>query len=131
MIALDTNVLIRYFIQDDPAQSRKARQFIEENVLKGKNFFIPGIVVCELVWVLSSAYNVMKSEIVDLLEKVAHVKHFNFEDREVLCSSIDGYKSGRGDFSDYYLKEISKRQGSDRVMTFDKVLLKESYFKAP
>ncbi len=68
MKGLDTNILVRYFVQDDQAQTEKATQFIEKTVTEGENF--NNIVLYELVWVLESAYGYSKAEIADLLEKV-------------------------------------------------------------
>lgn len=69
MTGLDTNVLVRYLTQDDPAQSAKAVQAIESAVERNETLFITGIVVCELVWVLEGAYGYSRTDIADALEK--------------------------------------------------------------
>jgi len=63
MIGLDTNILIRYLTQDDPEQSKKATREIEKRLNAGDEFFIADIVLCELVWVLESAYGYDRQEI--------------------------------------------------------------------
>lgn len=55
MIGIDTNVLVRHLVQDDPAQSRAASQVITERCTRDEPGFINRIVLCELVWVLESA----------------------------------------------------------------------------
>lgn len=57
MIALDTNVLVRYLVEDDPKQSAAAARAIERATARGEEIFIGQIVLCELVWVLSHAYD--------------------------------------------------------------------------
>ena len=52
MIGLDTNVLVRYLIQDDPAQALLATKLIEENCSKHSPGRLSLVVLCELVWVL-------------------------------------------------------------------------------
>ena len=79
MKGLDTNILVRYFVQDDPVQGEKATQFIEKTVAEGETCFINNIVLCELVWVLESAYDYSKEEIADLIEKILRTSMFNFE----------------------------------------------------
>ena len=64
MIGLDTNILVRYLTQDDPGQSRKANAEIEKGLAEGHMFFIADIVLCELVWVLETAYGYDRREIV-------------------------------------------------------------------
>ena len=52
MIALDTNVLLRFLVADDAAQNRRAAEFIE-TVLENKGtLYISDIVLVETVWVL-------------------------------------------------------------------------------
>ena len=50
MIGLDTNVQVRYLVQDDPGQSRKATQVIAKRCTRDDSGFINRIVLCELVW---------------------------------------------------------------------------------
>ena len=82
MLGLDTNIIIRYFIQDDPVQGEKAAQFVEKTVGEGETCFINNIVLYELVWVLESAYRYTKEEIADLLEKLLKTSMFNFESKD-------------------------------------------------
>ena len=70
MIGLDTNVLVRYLVQDDPGQSRKATQVIAKRCTRDDPGFVNRIVLCELVWVLESAYGYSKDTIVAVLEKL-------------------------------------------------------------
>ena len=72
MMGLDTNVLVRYLTQDDPEQSRIATREIETDNL---SFFITSMGMCELVWVLETAYNYDRSTISDTLKK--YFKHVN------------------------------------------------------
>src|SRR4029450_8321439 len=67
MKALDTNVLVRFLTQDDPQQSRRANQYIERVVERGESCLINLIVLCEMVWVLESAYRYPKAAIVALV----------------------------------------------------------------
>ncbi|MHB8764461.1 MAG: PIN domain-containing protein [Deferrisomatales bacterium] len=62
MKGLDTNVLVRYLVQDDPAQSKQADDIVEGAAAAGEKLFLGAIVLCELVWVLESAYGVGRGE---------------------------------------------------------------------
>ena len=70
MKALDTNVLVRYLVQDDPGQGRKAAAYIERAAEAGDEILISNIVLCETVWVLDTAYGYDKSEIEDDIDKL-------------------------------------------------------------
>ena len=70
MIGLDINVLIRYLTRDDPDQYRVAKLFLESTCTTEEPGYITVIVLCEIVWVLSGAYNVDKSEVVETIAKI-------------------------------------------------------------
>ena len=65
MIGLDTNVLLRYLLQDDAAQAARAARELERD----ERFLIDGIVLCELVWVLEAGYGCSRADIVGALER--------------------------------------------------------------
>ena len=50
MIALDTNVLVRYLVEDDARQAAAAASFIARSIAEGEGLFVSDIVVCETVW---------------------------------------------------------------------------------
>ncbi|HEY3129264.1 MAG TPA: PIN domain-containing protein, partial [Acidobacteriota bacterium] len=76
MIGLDTNVLVRYLVQDEPRQSARARAFIVGAALRKESFFVNSIFLCELVWVLQSKYRYSKEVICDVLEKLLLAEQF-------------------------------------------------------
>jgi predicted nucleic-acid-binding protein len=67
MIGVDTNVLVRYGVEDDAEQTKRADSLLRRALAKGEAIFISEIVVCEFVWVLESAYRVRRAEIADTL----------------------------------------------------------------
>lgn len=129
MIGLDTNVLVRYLTQDDPAQARKATQAIESGVAKGEEFFIADIVVCELVWVLEDAYGYTRTDIADAIDKVLRVSRFNFQNKTVLWAAFEDYQRGRGDLSDHLVGQISQQSGCEYTLTFDTGLKSNRLFR--
>ena len=122
MIGLDTNVLVRYLTQDDPAQSRTATRILEAGAARGDAYFISSIVMCELVWVLDDAYGYSRAETLVALEGVLRTAQFEFDDKEQLWSAVADYRSGKADFSDYLIGRLSRRSGCEETLTFDKDL---------
>ncbi len=119
MIGIDTNVLVRYFAQDDAPQSAQATHIIED-VLSPKNRgFISSIVLCELVWVLKRVYKQSKGELVQAIEKLLDTNGFEIEHRQCAVYAVYDYSHGSADFSDYYLAEIGCVAGCTKTVTFD------------
>ncbi len=131
MIALDTNVLIRFLVEDDEAQSRRTTALIEGAVAREEQLFVSDIVMCETVWVLSSAYRFSRAEIVDALSQLLRARSVVFSSADGIARALDAYRKERGDFADYLIREHARSAGADTVATFDGALLEESGFSKP
>lgn len=119
MIGLDTNIMVRYLTQDDPDQSRKAAHEIEKGLSAGEMFFIADIVMCELVWVLETAYGYDRREIVPVLENILRTRQFLFENKDLLWQSLADYRTKKGDFADHLIGRAGHRAGCRETLTFD------------
>lgn len=122
MIALDTNVVVRFLVADDATQSRRARALIERGIAAGERFFLADIVLCEIVWVLDRAYDFPRVEISNALRSLVLARHVVLESPESVRAALDSFAKRRGDFSDYLIAERAVAAGCDRVATFDRVL---------
>lgn len=131
MIGLDTNVLVRYLVEDDEEQSRRASELIEGAVERGEELFLSDVVMCETVWVLSSAYGFSRAEICDVLGDLLRARPVVFASTDRLAHSLESYRKGKGDFADYLIRELAKAAGAESVATFDRKLLKEPGFSKP
>ncbi len=131
MIALDTNVLVRYLVEDDAKQAALAAALIDRAIADDESLYVSDVVVCELVWVLSVAYHVGRKEIAALLRNLLRARHLAFSAVEQLIRALDAYEAGKGDFADYLIREHARAADCDGVVTFDRALLKERGFVAP
>jgi predicted nucleic-acid-binding protein len=131
VIALDTNVLVRFLVQDDEAQSAAATALIEETLSREEGLFVSDVVMCETVWVLGTSYRVRKPEIVAILRDLLRAKQLVFAAPDSLSRALAAYASGRGDFSDYLVREYARAAGCAQVATFDRALRGESGFTEP
>jgi predicted nucleic-acid-binding protein len=129
MIGLDTNVLVRYLTQDDPAQAQKATQAIEEGVAQGEVFYITSIVLCELVWVLEDAYGYSRSDIQAVLDHILRTAQFRFDNKGQLWHAFNDYQTGRADFSDYLIGRLGTSAGCTETVTFDTSLKNSPHFR--
>jgi predicted nucleic-acid-binding protein len=129
MIGLDTNILVRYLTQDDPDQSRKATNEIEKGLSAGHMFFIADIVMCELVWVLETAYGYERREIVPVLENILRTKQFQFDNKDLLWKSLADYRTKKGDFADHLIGRAGHNAGCSETLTFDAELKNNPIFR--
>jgi len=128
MLGIDTNVLVRYFVQDDKVQAKLVDSFFSKTLKHPDSCFINRIVLCELVWVLESAYSYKKDVIADVLEKILITREFQIEDADMIWDALEGYRDGH-DFADYLLGAINQMNGCINTITFDKKASKQRYFE--
>lgn len=128
MIAVDTNVLLRLLLNDDPRQSRQAQDLVDRAVARSDQVLLPDIVLCELEWVLDSVYGVPKAEIARTLRRLLDTKVFAFLDRSTVAGALADYEAGRGDFSDYLIGASAARAGASTTYTFDRALRRAGGF---
>ncbi len=129
MTGLDTNVLVRYLTQDDPDQAKKASAIIEDAAAKGEKLLIHPVVLCELVWVLETAYRYGRSDVATTLDRILRTAQFEFQDKETVWSAWADYRSGKADFADYLIGRANGRFGAAHTVTFDRELKGHRQFR--
>jgi predicted nucleic-acid-binding protein len=116
--AIDTNVLVRALVQDDPAQTKLALA-----LLKNHSVYVPVTVILELEWVLRSRYAYSQPVIAQTIEKLAALENLVMGERDAVISAAA--KMARGwDFADALHHALS--QGCDDFVTLDGDLAKRS-----
>ena len=119
MIGLDTNVVARYIMQDDPKQSKRASTLIEKLTVDEPGF-VPLVVVIELVWVLSSSFGLARSQVTSVLEILLQTKEIQVERAEVVWRALRVYRGSSADFADCLIERSAAAAGCLRTMTFDR-----------
>jgi len=119
MKGIDTNVLVRYLVQDDPDQARKASRFIAEGCTAEDPGIVNRIVLCELVWVLESAYSYSREKVALALEGMLRTAQFKIENHEEAWSSLREYRSG-ADFAAALICHVNRGLGCEATVTFDR-----------
>ena len=118
MIGLDTNVLVRYIMQDDPKQSPKASRLVE-SMTSQEPGFISIVSVIELVWVLSSSYELTRAQVASTLELLLRSEELVLDRADKVASALRVFQSGNADFADCLIERISSSAGCSATMTFD------------
>ena len=127
MIGLDTNVLVRYLVQDDPVQAKVATRFIEEQCTATQPGLISLIVLCELVWVFESAYSYDKSLICGVVERLLITAELDIEAPLQARAALNEFQAGNTDFADCLIQQLNRSRGADYTVTFDRKAAKNRY----
>ena len=118
MIGLDTNVLVRYVVQDDQEQSARATELIE-SLSEESPGFISVVALVESVWVLQRAYRVDRAGVSKLLRGLLDSRELQIEQAEVVRRTIPVWLDSTADFSDALIAQFGLQVGCDYTATFD------------
>lgn len=111
MVAIDTNIVVRLLVNDDPAQTAKALVLFTKNKI-----FIPKTVVMETEWVLRGVYNIERGIINSALKALISLEQVVIEDETILFEALDSHQQGM-DFADAI--HLASSRGANSFATFD------------
>jgi predicted nucleic-acid-binding protein len=123
MIGLDTNVLVRYIMQDDAKQSALANKLIE-GLTEDSPGYISLLAIVEMVWVLESAYGLRRQQVTEALRNLLSVNVFKVDRVAVVASALRTYADGTADVADCLIERSSALAGCRCTMTFDRAAAK-------
>jgi len=118
VIGIDTNVLVRFLVQDDPTQSAQAREFMT-SLSEAEPGFIAREVMVEAVWVLERAYDLPRTQIASALEGLLEAQELVVEASDRVAIALDRYSKGGAGFSDQMIALAGIGAGCHVTATFD------------
>ena len=119
MIALDTNVLVRFLVQDDPEQAELATRVIDQ-LTDDAQGFVSREVLIELVWVLERAYRLGRAEIAAALDELLSATELNIEGSDGVAPALELYRNDGFGFADLMIAAAALRAGAAELVTFDR-----------
>lgn len=118
MIGLDTNVLVRYIMQDDAKQAAKATKLIESLTADDPGF-VPLVSVVELVWVLQASFGLRREQITQAIDALLRAKQLVVDQADHVVRARRAYGTGSADFADCLIERTAAAAGCTQTMTFD------------
>jgi predicted nucleic-acid-binding protein len=119
VIALDTNVLVRFLVQDDPLQAQLATKVIDQ-LTDDAQGFVSREVLIELVWVLERAYRLGRTEIASALDGLLSATELNIEGSDEVAPALELYRNDGFGFADLMIAAAARRAGASELVTFDR-----------
>jgi predicted nucleic-acid-binding protein len=119
---LDTNILIRLLVRDDPGQTALSQRLLEDAAERGEPCLVTDPVLCEVEWVLASRYGAARSDIVAAMQGLLAQEIFTFEDREALKRAVALCQRSKVELSDLLIGAKGQAQGARTTYTFDRNL---------
>lgn len=121
MRAVDTNLVVRLIVRDNPEQVRAAETFI------AKGAWVSHLVLAETLWVLDAVYERSAEQLTTAVEMLLNHKELTLQDADVVVTALDLFRARPSiGFSDCLVLEIARKAGHLPLGTFDKALAKHS-----
>ena len=124
MARRDTNVLVRYLAQDDPAQSARATRLIERELGERDPGYISLVVLVEVCWVLKRLYSATVAELHETVRDLLEARQLVVERRATVSAALASLGDGSGDFADALIGECARAAGCQRTVTFNKAAVR-------
>ena len=128
MIGLDTNIILRYLLQDDPAQSSKVNRLIA-GLRPDRPGFINMATTLEIVWVLRSLLKLTPRQIAMQLEHLLAADAFQLQNEQQVFEAAFALKRGLGGFEDALIASVNTWAGCSETVTFDRKTSRLSGFR--
>lgn len=119
MIGLDTNILLRYLVQDDPIQSPKAAEIVERRLTMQDPGFVSLVCVLEIVWVLGSLYKRSRAQIAGHIEMMLAADTLEIQNEQEVYQAVVALRNGSGTFQDALIGALGAWRGCSATLTFD------------
>lgn len=121
MRAVDTNLVIRLIVRDNPGQVRAAETFI------AKGAWVSHLVLAETLWVLDAVYERSADQLATVVEMLLNHKELTLQDADVVIAALDLFRARPTlGFADCLVLEIARKAGHLPLGTFDKTLAKHN-----
>ncbi len=124
MIGIDTNILLRLWLNDAPAQNKRIDALLAGHGSTPGSLLVTDVVLAEAVWTLRSAFDQDKAAQLLAIRSLLNETAFAFEDRDALAQAADMFELGNCGFSDCLVVAKHARHGCDFTATFDRGMRK-------
>lgn len=126
-VAVDTNVVLRFLLEDSPAEARVVEKFLRGCQDEGARAFVSVLVVQECAWVLTGKKLARsKAETARALFTLAKAEPFQVECEDALMRACADWLQGPAELSDYLIGRVNEERGYPQTSTLEKRKLKTS-----
>ena len=129
MISLDTNIVVRFLVNDDKKQAAAVKKIFSEAEKNGETFLITAPVLLELIYVLNSVYKYSRTEIIQALNALTMMPVLEFEKYQAVQNLVSQAPEVKIELEDMFIGLTSLESGCTTTLTFDKKAAKSDLFE--
>ena len=125
MIGLDTNILLRFLLKDDPVQVAQVRALFR-TLTPEQPGWIGITTILEIVWVLSGNKALNREAVALTVSNLLSLDTVVVENSEAVAQALKGFRSGKADFADCLIAATARVAGCSRIVTFDRIAVRDA-----
>ncbi len=129
MKALDTNVIVRFLIQDDEIQATIVHRRLKEAEQNKEVLLVPLLVLLETIWVLETVYQVARADVLDTISELLMLPTLELELQPMVRRFVETARQSSTDLSDALIGHCARESGCKVVLTFDKKAARSDFFE--
>lgn len=118
-VGIDTNVLLRLLVNDNPGQRQAVLKF-GERLGKDYDGFVTLISLVEMDWALRKQYGYTKQESVEAIRRIVRIRGVEVQAPDAVVRTLQGVEDGNGEFADIMISHLCLDAGCDHVVTLDR-----------
>ena len=116
---VDTNIILRYLMADDPAKARACAALFKTAVERKQILWTTHLVMAEVIWVLEKFYKIPRTEIAEAVLKILNTTILEIEEKDVVMSAVGLYQLKKIDFIDAYHAMMMLEWGVHTLYSYD------------
>jgi len=120
MIGIDSNVLVRHLVRDEPVQTAIVDRFLETELSERQPGYISLVVLAETLWVLKRIYGLAPHDLAETVRDLLDIGHLQVEQRSAVARALTRMSQRPGDWVDALIMEIAEAAGCKRTVTCDR-----------
>jgi uncharacterized protein len=129
MRLLDTNILLRYFLNDEPEKAQQTLLLLEKIGRNKEKAELNSLVLFECIFILHKSYHKSPQEVAELLEPIFELRGLRIENREVFLQALDVFVLYNISFADAFNVAYMKVNDIKEIYSFDRDFDKMKHIK--
>lgn len=131
MIGIDTNILVRYITRDHEEQFRTAKDVLETRCSDAEPGFVNVVVLCELTWVLSRAYDAGREQVAAVVEQLLVTSRLEVQHRDACSAALVSYRESDNEFADCLIARLNQDARCETTYMLDRRAANLEFFCMP
>lgn len=120
MIFIDTNIFIRFFVNDGTQEHKIVEKFFNKLVVSDTKYMTSTMVIAEIIWVLEKYYKMEKKNVCENIRLILDTPNILIKEKYILHNAIETFKKQNIDFIDAYNYAYALKNGSSKIISYDK-----------